>query len=158
MSEVVSIQFTQDQARTLTGVTVETVRHWRKTVPYLSSKTGTAARFTFAELLGLAVAHELVHSFGVHIATLSTSIDELFRMLATSGPASLEGAVVFITATEVTFHEMEADGLCKVPEKPAFMVPLAPLMAGIQRHMLPAMPSVSQKTLPFPPEIVRSRA
>ena len=158
MPEVVSIQFTQDQARTLTGVSVETVRHWRKTVPYLSSKTGKAARFTFAELLGLAVAHELVHSFGVHIATLSTSIDELFRMLATNGPASLEGTVVFITATEVTFHEMEADGLSKVPEKSAFMVPLAPLMTGIQRHMLPAMPSVSQKTLPFPPAVVRSRA
>lgn len=158
MSEVVSIQFTQDQARTLTGVSVETVRHWRKTVPYLSSKTGKAARFTFAELLGLAVAHELVHSFGVHIATLSTSIDELFRMLATSSPALLEGTVVFITATEVTFREVEADGINKVPERPAFMVPLAPLMAGIQRHMLPAMPSVSQKTLPFPPEVVRSRA
>ncbi len=89
---------------------------------------------------------------------MSTSIDELFRMLATNGPASLEGTVVFITATEVTFHEMEADGLSKVPEKSAFMVPLAPLMTGIQRHMLPAMPSVSQKTLPFPPEVVRSRA
>ena len=28
-----AIQFTQDQMRTLTGVSTETVRHWRKAVP-----------------------------------------------------------------------------------------------------------------------------
>lgn len=158
MSEVVAIQFTQDQARTLTGVSVEAVRHWRKTIPYLSSKTGKAARFTFAELLGLAVIHELVNSFGVHIATLSTGVDALFRLLAASGPASLERAVVFITATEADLYERGDEDLGHMPTKPAFTVPLAPLMTSIQRHMLPAMPVSSQTALPFPPEVVRSRA
>ena len=54
MSSITAIHFTQDQMRTLTGVSVETVRHWRKTIPYLATKTGKAARFSFAELLGLA--------------------------------------------------------------------------------------------------------
>ena len=102
MSEVTAIQFTQEQARTLTGVSVETIRHWRKAIPYLSSKTGKAARFTFADVLGLAVTHELVDSFGVHIASLSAGVDAFFRLLASSGPASLEGAIVFITSTEAT--------------------------------------------------------
>ena len=158
MSEFTAIQFTQDQTRTLTGVSVETVRHWRKAIPYLSFKTGKAARFSFTDLLGLAVTNELVNSFGVHIATLSAGIDALFRLLATSGPASLDGATVFVTATEAVLHETDAEGIGRVPAKPALMIPLAPLIAKIQRHMLPVMPVSSQTVLPFPPEAVRSRA
>ena len=158
MSEVTAIQFTQDQTRTLTGVSVETVRHWRKTIPYLSFKTGKAARFSFTDLLGLAVTNELVNSFGVHIATLSVGVDALFRLLATSGPASLDGATVFVTTTEAVLHEADAEGIGRVPAKPALMIPLAPLIAKIQRHMLPVMPVSSQTVLPFPPEAVRSRA
>lgn len=158
MSEITAIQFTQDQTRTLTGVSVEAVRHWRKTIPYLSSKTGKTARFTFAELLGLAVTNELVGSFGVHIATLSSGVDALFRLLTTSGPASLDGAIVFVTATEAILHEAGAEGIGQVPAKPALMIPLAPLIAKIQRHMLPVMPASSQAVLPFTPEAVRSRA
>lgn len=159
MSEVTAIQFTQDQARTLTSVSAETVRHWRKAIPYLSSKTGKAARFTFADLLGLAITHELVNSFGVHIATMSTGVDALFRLLTASGPAALDGAIVFITSTEATLYEAGAEGIGQVvPAKPALMIPLAPLIAKIQRHMLPVIPVSSQTVLPFPPEAVRSRA
>lgn len=158
MAKVSAIHFTQDQARTLTGVSVETVRHWRKTIPYLSSKTGKAARFTFADLLGLAVTHELVNSFGIHIATLSAGVDACFRLLADSGPASLDGAIMFITATEATLHEARTDGINKLFSTPTLIVPLAPLIDRIQRHMLPTMPAPSQIVLAFPPEIVRSRA
>ena len=158
MSEVTSIQFTQDQARTLTGVSAETVRHWRKAIPYLTSKTGKAARFTFADLLGVAITRELVNSFGVHIATMSAGVDATFRLLAASGPAALDGAIVFITSTQATLYETGAEGVGQVPAKPALMIPLAPLIANIQRHMLPVMPVSNQIVLPFPPEAVRSRA
>ena len=157
MSEVTAIQFTQEQARTLTGMSVETIRHWRKAIPYLASKTGKAARFTFAEVLGLAVTHELVNSFGVHITTLSAGVDALFRLLATSSPASLDGAIVFITSTEATLYEAGVEG-SQLPTKPALVIPLAPLMTRIQRHMLPVMSGSSQTVFPFPPEAVRSRA
>lgn len=159
MSEIAAIQFTQDQARTLTGVSGETVRHWRKTIPYLSTKTGKSARFTFADLLGLAVTNELVSSFGVHIGTLATGIDALFRLFAASGPASLHGAIVVITATEASLHDLgTGDEIGRILAKPAFTVPLTPLIAKIQRHMLPAIPVSGQTALPFPPEVVRSRS
>lgn len=158
MAKVTAIQFTQEQARTLTGVSAEAVRHWRKAIPYLSSKTGKAARFSFADLLGLAVTNEVVNSFGVHIATLSAGVDALFRLLAISGPASLDGAIVFVTATEALLHEAGAKGIDHVPAKPALMIPLAPMIDKIQRHMLPVMPGPSQTVLPFPAEAVRSRA
>lgn len=158
MPAVSAIQFTQDQARTLTGVSVETIRHWRKTIPYLAAKTGKTARFTFADLVGLAVTNALVSSLGAHIAALSGGVDTLFRLLATIGPVSMGSAIVLVTATDASLYEPGADGIGSLSFAPALMVPLAPLVANIQRHMLPIAPMTSQVALPFPPEAVRSRA
>lgn len=158
MAEVAPIQFTQDQTRTLTGVSAETVRHWRKAIPYLSSKTGKAARFSFTDLVGLAVTNELVKSFGVHIATVSTGVDALFGLLASSGPASLDGAVAFITPTEAILLEAGTDGIGRVPSKSAIAIPLAPYVEKIQQHVLPAAPISRQTVLPFSLEVVRSTA
>lgn len=158
MPAVTAIQYTQDQMRTLTGVSVETVRHWRKTVPYLASKTGKAARFTFADLLGLAVTNELVSSLGVHIATVSAGVDALFRLLADSSAMTLNGAVVFVTPTAATMRDAGPEGLGPVPTQPTVTIPLDPLIMRLQQHMLPVMPASRQASLPFPPEAIRSRA
>lgn len=158
MPEVTAIQFTQDQTRLLTGVSAETVRHWRKAIPYLSSKTGKAARFSFTDLLGMAITNELVNSFGVHIAIVSVGVDALFRLLTTTGATSLDGAIVFVTTTEAILRNADTDGIDQIPYKTAFAIPLAPLIAKIQWHVLPVMPVSSQTVLPFPPEVVRSRA
>ena len=79
---VSAIQFTQEQVRTLTGASVETVRHWRKAVPYLAEKSGKAARFSFSDVVALAITHELVRTFGVQIASVGIGIDSLFRLLS----------------------------------------------------------------------------
>jgi hypothetical protein len=158
MPEVVAIQFTQDQTRTLIGVSAETVRHWRKAIPYLASKTGKTARFSFTDLLGLAVTNELVNSLGVQITTVSTGVDALFRLLATSSPVALEGALVFVTATAAILREAGPDGVGPVPAEPALTISLTPFIAKIQQRMLPLMPVSTQTVLPFPPEPVRSRA
>src|SRR6185312_817579 len=158
MTEVTAIQFTQDQARTLAGVSAETMRHWRKTIPYLSSKTGKAARFSFTELVGLVVTNELVKSFGVHIATMNSGVDALFELLASGGPSSLHGIVAFITPNEAILQEAGPDGVRRVPNKSAIAIPLAPYVEKIQQHVLPAAPISPQTVLPFSLEAVRSNA
>lgn len=157
MSEVSTIQFTQDQARTLTGVSVETVRHWRKTIPYLSTRTGKAARFPFTDVVALAITQELVGSLGLHISTLSGGVDALFRLLAKIGPASLEGAVVLITANGATLCEGDYLSMSISIAAPALIVPLTPLVAKIQRQVLPSGVASDQIALPFPPKAVRNR-
>jgi hypothetical protein len=158
MHAVATIQFTQEQARTLTGVSIETVRHWRKTVPYLASKRGKASRFTFADLVGLAVTNTLVSSLGIHIGTLSGGVDALFRMLATMGPTSLNEGIVLVTATNASLYEPGTDRMNLLSSAPALMIPLAPLVANLQRQVLPIAPISPQIELPFPPEAIRGRA
>lgn len=158
MSEITAIQFTQDQARTLTGVSSETVRHWRKTIPYLSSKTGKAARFSFTDLVGLAVTSELVKSFGVHITIVSTGVDSMFALLASCNPASMDNTIVFITPTEAILRETGLDGIDWVPSKPTIAIPLAPYVEKIQQHVLPVVHVSRQAVLPFSFEAIRSKA
>jgi hypothetical protein len=159
MPGVTAIQFTQDQMRTLTGVSAETVRHWRKTIPYLATKTGKAARFSFADLLGLAVAHELVNSLGVHIGTVSVGVDALFRLLSNSTAPILEGGVALITPTAASLPESANWSIGAAAEPTlAIAIALDPLISRLQQNVLPVAPFPSQATLPFPPEAVRSRA
>lgn len=157
MPGVTAIQFTQDQMRTLTGVSAETVRHWRKTIPYLATKTGKAARFSFADLLGLAVTHELVNSLGVHIGTVSGGVDALFRLLEESAAPVLEGSVAIITPTAASVRDSGSWSIGP-SASPTLAIPLNPLISRLQQHVLPVAPPPSQASLPFPPEAVRSRA
>lgn len=158
MPTITAIQFTQDQMRALTGVSAETVRHWRKTVPYLASKTGKAARFSFADLLGLAVTNELVSSLGVHIGSVSAGVDALFKLLADANAQALDGTIVFVTSTTASLHEWGSWHGASALTHPTLVIPLDPLIAQLQQHMLPVMPAPAQVALPFPPEAVRSKA
>lgn len=153
MTEVVSIQFTQEQARTLTGVSPETVRHWRRAIPYLAAKAGKAARYTFPELVGLAATNEVVRTLGVHIAVVSDGVDTLFRLLASSNVTYFQDAVAVITADNAAL-----DRKITAFEQSALIVPLKPLVSRIQQSMLPALSNLRQTALPFPPKIVRSRS
>jgi hypothetical protein len=158
MAAITAIQYTQDQMRTLTGVSAETVRHWRKTVPYLASRTGKAARFSFADLLGLAVTNELVSSLGVNIGSLSAGVDALFKLLADASAPALDGAIVLVTSTAASLHESDSWYGASVLTQPTLAIPLDPLIAQLQQYMLPVIPAPAQAELPFFPEAVRSRA
>jgi hypothetical protein len=86
-----TIQFTQEQARDLAGVSPGEVRAWRKAVRYLAAKPGKAARFTFADILGLAITRRITGDFHVRISDIGDSMDALFRALSETRPSDLEG-------------------------------------------------------------------
>lgn len=143
--------------RSLTGVSTETVRHWRKTIPYLATKTGKAARFSFADLLALAVTHELVNCLGVHIGAVSGGVDALFRLLEESAAPVLEGGVAFITPTAASVRD-SGSWIIDPSASATLAIPLDPLISRLQQHVLPVAPPPRQASLPFPPEAVRGRA
>jgi hypothetical protein len=151
------MDFTQDQARNLVGVSVETLRHWRKTIPYLSLRAGKAARFSFTDVVGLAVTKELVCTFGIHIATLSTAVDKMFPLFAEAVPAILDSATVIFSAKEARLFDTRAQA-AGLPTQSAVVIPLAPIVSGIRRQIFPLAAPPQQSALRFPPESVRRQA
>jgi len=151
------MDFTQEQARNLVGVSVETLRHWRKTIPYLSLRTGKAARFSFTDVVGLAVAKELVNTFGIHIVTLSMAVDRMFPLFAETIPAVLDNATVIFSSKEAKLFDARAQ-TAGLPTQSAVVIPLAPIVSGIRRQIFPLPAPSQQSALRFPPESVRRQA
>jgi hypothetical protein len=151
------MDFTQDQARKRVGVSVETLRHWRKTIPYLSLRTGKAARFTFTEVVGLAVTNELVNTFGIHIVTLSAVVNKIFPLFADAVPAVLDNGMVILSANEATLFDTRSQATGFLAQS-AVVIPLAPLVAGIRRQIFPLAAAPQPSALRFPPESVRRQA
>lgn len=154
MNTFPTIQFTQEQARALTGVTPETLRHWRKNVPYLSSKAGKAARFTFSELVGLAITRDLIETFAVGIGSMATGIDLLFQALAASKTSELQSCVAIIGKGAAVLRRQDDQTDINLTE-PALLVACAPVIHRIRGHVLPDTGQDAQPTLPFPPQAVR---
>jgi hypothetical protein len=154
MTVLPAIQFTQEQARALTGVTPETLRHWRKNVPYLSKKSGKAARFTFSELVGLAITRDLIETFAVGISSISTGIDFLFQALAQSKPSELQFCVAIIAKRAAALRRGDDQTAMNLTE-PALLLACGPVIERIRGHVLPETGQDAQPTLPFPPQAVR---
>lgn len=151
-----AIQFTQEQARSLAGVTEGDLRHWRKLVPYLSGKVGKAARFTFSEVVALGLLAELTHSYGVRLTQIAGGAEAMFRLLSPTMPAQFDRGIVLLTgegALLVTPQQLAAAAAVS----PALIVPCAPV-AGRIRTAIMADGGVDalQRSLPFPPKVVRS--
>jgi len=150
-----TIQFTQEQARDIAEVSPGDVRAWRKAVPYLADKPGKAARFTFADLVGLAITSELTRRFGVRISDIGSSVDRLFRELADARPAHLEGFIALVgsaSAGLLTIGDFSAGQI----SEPTLVVPCDPIVNRIGARMMPLTPSSAQSALPFLPHILRT--
>jgi hypothetical protein len=149
-----AIQFTQEQARAVTGIPPETLRHWRKIVPYLAHRSGKAARFTFSDLIGLAVTREIIDTFGVSITTVQTGVETLFRVLAESRPSLLQSGVVVMTATTARLYRPDQPIKLEA-SAPALVVPCRPHVDKMQKQVLPGLSRDQQPGLPFLPRAVR---
>jgi hypothetical protein len=149
-----TLHFTQEQARDVVGVSAEKLRHWRKAVPYLQRKAGKAARFTFADMIGLAVTRQVVDGLGVGIANLRIGVDKLFELLSRTEASQLSDMVAVVST----------DGcrLCHAGDAPwagtgeaVVAVPCWPLVERLSGQVLPIPPD-PQSALPFPPQALRA--
>lgn len=150
-----TIQFTQEQARDLAGVSPGEVRAWRNAVNYLAAKPGKAARFTFADILGLAITRKITGDFHVRISDIGGSMDALFRALSAARPSDLEGAVALIdaqTARLVAGSDLGA----KTLKDPTFVVPCDQLIRDLSQRVMPIAPASLQAALPFAPQMVKA--
>lgn len=150
-----TIQFTQEQARDIAQVSPGEVRAWRKAVPYLASKPGKSARFTFSDLIGLAITRELTHRFGVRISDIGAGVDVLFRELAEARPPHLEGFIALVGADSAHLLAVSDLAVRRIV-KPGFVVPCDPIVSEVGGRMMPLAPGSAQGALPFPPQILKA--
>ncbi len=136
MRRVPAIQFTQEQARAITGVSSQALRHWRKLVPYLAKKSGKAARFGFVDLVGIAAIQQIVDNIGVSVGSVQVGIESMLRILAMTRPSELQNTVLVIGVDRAEVRRMdELAGLHQ--SAPVLLVPCNPLLEKMHGYVLP---------------------
>jgi hypothetical protein len=149
------MQFTQEQVRSLAHVSVGDMRQWRRSIPYLAEKTGKAARFTFNDVVALALVAELTDTCGLQVRAFSSGIDSLFRRLTELHPTSLQELFVVINRDETKFLKFDQTRESDFHIS-CCIVRLDPILDRIERQMLPLRTASTQVTLPFPPQILKT--
>jgi len=74
------VRFTPSQALDLIGITAETLRYWKKSMPSLAGKRGHAPSYTRAEIVGLIVIRRLVRDFRMDVSALAPQSEALFGL------------------------------------------------------------------------------
>jgi hypothetical protein len=154
MGSIPAIQYTQEQARAITGVSSQALRHWRKVIPYLAEKSGKAARFSFADLIGLSAIQQVIDRMGVSVGNVQAGIESLLRILATTRLSELQNAVLLIGVDSAEVRRL--DELSELfQSKPVLLVPCDPLLEQLRGYVLPDLNINPQMNLPFPPQAVQ---
>lgn len=141
-------EFTPQQARTIVGIPTETLRHWRRAIPYLAKKTGKAARFSATDLIGLAITRELIAKFGASITSLHAGVDVLFRKLTSTQLSALQDCVVVIDPSDARIGA-PTELLQANIVMPVFVVPCGPLVLDMKEHLLPGVRFHPQAVIHF---------
>jgi hypothetical protein len=146
------IQFTQEQARTLSAVTPEAWRHWRSVIPYLASKRGKAARFSIGDIVALSVTQEAVQGLGISVSRLSTGLDHLFHQFATERPSVLANSVALIMPSRTVLAT--GDDLAMAVGQLAIAVACGPIVERLSAGTFQIVAEDFQPALPFPPRVI----
>ena len=144
--------YTQEQTRSVTGIGQEAIRHWRKYVPYLSTRSGKAARFSFGDLVALAVTKELTEGLGISISQVHEGVESLFHTLAQQ---------TVIRSGSMAVLQSKSSRLVDLDEKlrlnngtPAVVISLDPIIEGLRSKFLSGLRLPPQSVLPFLAEAV----
>jgi hypothetical protein len=149
-----TIQFTQEQARSLSGVTPEAWRHWRNVVPHLASKRGKSARFSIGDIVALSVMNEAVQGLGVSVSRLAEGFDHLFRLCAAERPSTLSTALVIVTPQAAALTANDDRMAADIGGGPAVSIPCGPIVMRLSAATFSGGVIDDQPSLPFAPRIV----
>lgn len=100
------MRFTPAQAIDLVGITVETLRYWKKLMPALANKRGHAPCYTRAEIVGLMVIRQLTKDFKMDVSAVANQSDALFKLCSAQWALPSRRLLRVTCDGRVTAHEM----------------------------------------------------
>jgi DNA-binding transcriptional MerR regulator len=147
------MRFTPAQALDLIGITAETLRYWKKTMPSLAGKRGHAPCYSRAEIVGLIVIRRLVRDFKMDVSALAAQSETLFGLCSAQWALASHRLLKVTCDGCVTVHET----LAGVDFAEAAIV--FPLDTAIQEleERLNEQEGETQMELGLPPVSVKTR-
>lgn len=151
-----AVRYTPSQVRQVVGITQETLRHWRSSLPSLSGLKGHAPVFRPGQLLGLAVVRTLVEDLGLSIRSLKTAERTIFEVCSSPQWVRLARGYLLIRPADgsAQFVDKIADGDV---DRASIVLPMERIVTLLREALLEVTPEDVQQSIPFPPVGVAER-
>jgi DNA-binding transcriptional MerR regulator len=148
------MRFTPSQAVDLSGITAETLRYWKRSMPSLAGRRGHAPCYTRAEIVGLIVIRRLVRDFRIDVSALAALSETLFGLCSAQWALPSRRFLRVTCDGRVTAHE----GLAGVDfAEAAIVFPLDKAIRELEDR-LNEREGEAQMELGLPPVSVKTRA
>jgi len=97
------MRYDTGQVLTLTGISKETLRHWKRVLPPIYGRDGRSEGYTFHEVLALSIIARAVHDLAVPISRFTSTAERLFSDSAAEIRTTGRALVLCITGSQMTF-------------------------------------------------------
>ena len=144
-----TVRYTPSQLRDAVGITKETFRHWKASLPPLQGGAGHGPRFTGGDILAVLVVKLLTTDFAIRVGAISDIARPLFETCnAEPWPALERGKLIIdLPASELQFkRETEPNPF----RRPAMVIPLLPSILRLRSALFTEHNFGTQESLPFP--------
>ena len=144
------MKFTPGQLRSVTSISQETYRHWKKSFPNLERNSGKKPCFSAGDLLSVLVIRQLTQSFRIQVSALREISEHLFLLMNSTPWFNLERSVLLINLPENRLELVSAITPI-TPSQSILFLPLTDSAKAIRQKLLADDQLHKQGTLQFPP-------
>jgi hypothetical protein len=151
------MQLTPGQIREILGLSPDTFRHWKGTLPPLTGRNGHRPCFSLGDLFAMALIRALTEDAGVRVGALQAVSAILFEQCNRQSWAGLERSVLVLELARVR-AEFIPEPHIPSPERIGIIVPCRPIIAELRDSLLKEADDDNQGNLRFAPTMVRGSA
>lgn len=138
------------------GISQETLRHWRKSLPVFRGRNGYAPAFTTGDLMVGAIIKLLRDHWGISVAAFAEQSITLGEVLSRAPWPSLSVSAVRLSLADKSCSLVPATSQQPV-DSPYLIIPLAPIVEHLSATLLQDQDR-NQSPVYFPPIEVGRKA
>ena len=149
------MRYTQGQVRDLLGISIDTFRVWRETIPALRQHRGHGPTFTPGDIVALAALSDLVRLFGVRVGTLNSLLNDMFLTCRGMSWQSLSECVITFQSDEFNLLTSSSVNHHLYRQHAILSLPCAPIIQRLHNSLLATETHLAQGHLSLPPTAIR---
>lgn len=132
----------------VTGITPQTLRHWRAVLPPLKGRRGRKPCYSAGDLLALKVLDAWAHGLGAKVSRLVSSATSLFALCAEEPWARIEQSLVLLDLETDAWSLVGPDVVTRCP-RGAIVLPIGEYARELSDRLIGGR-RTTQKALDFP--------
>lgn len=132
----------------VTGITPQTLRHWRAVLPPLKGRRGRKPCYSAGDLLALKVLDAWAHGLGAKVSRLESSATSLFALCAEEPWARIEQSLVLLDLQTDAWSLVAPDVVTRCP-RGAIVLPIGEYARELSDRLIGDR-RTTQKALDFP--------